>query len=115
MLISCSPKQEDNQELVIEHVQENINNLVEMEPVLGAPSFYVYKVDFYLENKLIAQFEDGHILGYLLAEYSVENDILKYNEKRIHTNRTFTWNGCHVHSCLHRNSSNQSNASIRNS
>ena len=72
LLTSCSPKQEIDEKRITQHVRDNINSFIEMEPVLGADSFYAYEIDFYPENKLIAYFEDGHIGGYLLAEYNLQ-------------------------------------------
>lgn len=64
----------NEREKVSEFLEQNINNYVQAEPVLGAPQFFIYdEVEFYEGNKFIAPFEDGHIGGYLLGTYSIEN------------------------------------------
>ena len=64
----------EEQNKVVDYLRENITSIVQVEPVLGAPRFFISgKVEFYEGNKFIAPFEDGHIGGYLLSEYSIEN------------------------------------------
>lgn len=68
----------DDQNQVIAYLKENITNIVQAEPVLGAYRFFVFDtVEFYEGNKFIAPFEDGHIGGYLLGKYSIENGEVK--------------------------------------
>ena len=63
------------QEQVTEFLKLNITSYVQAEPVLGASRFFIYdKVEFYGGNKFVAPFEDGHIGGYLLGEYSIQEN-----------------------------------------
>jgi len=71
---SVESPEEDEQRKVVEYLQQNITMLVKAKPVLGASKFFVYdKVEFYEGNKFIVPFEDGHIGGYVLGKYSIEN------------------------------------------
>ena len=69
--------QQESTDKVVAYLKENITDIVQAEPVLGATKFFVYEVEFYEENKLIATFEDGHVGGYVLGKYSVEGGEVK--------------------------------------
>ncbi|GEM_PF-7130282 len=61
------------QEQVTDFLKLNITSYVKAKPVLGASRFFVDDVEFHKDNKFIATFEDGHILGYMLGTYSTES------------------------------------------
>lgn len=73
--------QQESNDKVVAYLKENITDIVQAEPVLGATQFFMYEyedeVEFYEENKFIAIFEDGHIQGYLFGKYSVEDGEVK--------------------------------------
>lgn len=59
----------EEQEIISEYLKENISELSPEKEVLGG-KFYITSIDFLSDQKLIAEYEDGHIA--LKAEIDFE-------------------------------------------
>ena len=64
---------------IIDYLDRNITELVKAKPVLGAEKFFITKIEFYSHSKILAEFEDGHINGYFLGQYTLENNTVRIN------------------------------------
>lgn len=73
-LSTTSRKPSELEQMVINHLDVNINDIVKAKPVLGATKFFIRAIQFYPDNKFITSFDDGHILGYLFGKYILEGD-----------------------------------------
>ncbi len=58
----------EKQEYVLEYLSENISDLSPEKEVLGG-TFYITSIDFIDDNKLIIDYEDGHIALTAEVEY----------------------------------------------
>jgi hypothetical protein len=60
---------------------EEIQKQIEMEPTLGAYRFYgPFRVQIIGDNKLIADYEDGHVTGAAVFRYTNGKDFTVVNE-----------------------------------
>lgn len=66
---------DDNIEIILalQNDFETFQQQFEMEPVLGASRFYMYEIQFIGNNKMIIDFEDGHIGGIAVVDYTDMN------------------------------------------
>lgn len=63
----------ENQEEYIKEALRNRPELIPLEPVLGGTMRFV-KIDVLSEKWVIAQYEDGHVMGKALYAYELQKD-----------------------------------------
>ncbi len=66
---------EANYGRAVTYLNDNINHLVKIKPTLGATKFNIASVIFFDRGKFIAEFEDGHINGYLYGYCFIADNV----------------------------------------
>lgn len=61
------------QDLVGDHIRDNINELSPSKAVLGG-TLQVTKIEFQTGNKVLVEYEDGHIALSAIASYELLTD-----------------------------------------